>query len=127
MTSLQISAPGNGRNIASWIIRVLLAVAFLGAGGAKLAGVPMMVQVFDQIGIGQWFRYVTALVEIGCGLALFVPALTAIAALLLGVTMVFAVLTHLFILHTTPAPAVVLMLLAFTLVWLQRHRLPLVR
>ncbi|QND72837.1 DoxX family protein [Tardiphaga robiniae] len=124
MTSSQTTVPGKGRNIASWILRVLLAAAFLGAGGAKLAGVPLMIQVFDQIGVGQWFRYVTALVEISCAIALFVPVLTAPAALLLGVTTFFALLTHLFILHTSPAPAVVLLVLSFVLAWLQRHRLP---
>ena len=31
-------------------LRILLSIAFLGAGGAKLAGVEMMVMTFDQIG-----------------------------------------------------------------------------
>jgi len=44
--------------IGAWVLQGLLAAAFLAAGGAKLAGVPMMVQVFDQIGMGQWFRAV---------------------------------------------------------------------
>jgi uncharacterized membrane protein YphA (DoxX/SURF4 family) len=52
----------------------------------------MMVQVFDQTGFGQWVRIVTALVElVGAG-ALFVPRLTALAALWLGVTMFCAFL-----------------------------------
>jgi hypothetical protein len=39
---------------------VVVAAAFLAAAGAKLAGVPMLVDVFNQIGLGQDFRYVTA-------------------------------------------------------------------
>jgi len=117
------SAPGKGRLIGSWVIRILLAVAFLGAGGAKLAGVPMMVQVFDQIGLGQGFRYVTAAVEICGAIALFIPVLTGLAALGLGVTMFFALLAHLFILHTSPVGAVVLMVLSFALAWLHRDRI----
>lgn len=37
-------------------LRILLTLAFVGAGGAKLAGVEMMVATFDQIGFGQGFR-----------------------------------------------------------------------
>ena len=47
-----------------WGVRALLALAFGVAGMAKLAGMPQMVQVFDAIGVGQWFRYVTGVVEV---------------------------------------------------------------
>jgi uncharacterized membrane protein YphA (DoxX/SURF4 family) len=122
-TTYSVVAPGKGQVIASWILRVLLAVAFLAAAGAKLAGVPMLVQVFEQIGLGDWFRYVTAIVEIVGVAGLFIPGVTALAALWLGVTMFFALLTHLFILHTSPAGAVVLLVLAIVLAWLQRAQL----
>jgi len=36
---------------------------FLMAGGSKLAGVPAMVSLFDQVGVGQWFRYVTGIMS----------------------------------------------------------------
>ena len=39
--------------------RHLVATAFLAAGAAKLADAAYMVQLFDQIGVGQCFRYVT--------------------------------------------------------------------
>ena len=45
-------------------LRILLSIAFLGAGGAKLAGVEMMVMTFDQIGWGQGFRYLTGAIEV---------------------------------------------------------------
>ena len=45
-----------------WAVRLFLALAFGAAGAAKLAGVPQMVQIFDHIGIGQWFRCVTGIV-----------------------------------------------------------------
>lgn len=125
-TSIRATS-GKGLTITSWVIRILLAVAFLGAGGAKLAGVPMMVEVFDQIGMGQWFRYVTAIIEIAGAIALFIPALTALAALGLGATMFGAVLAHLFILPTSAFPAVMLMVLALTVAWLHRDRLGVIR
>ena len=48
-------------------LRLLLSIAFLGAGGSKLAGVEMMVMTFDQIGWGQGFRYVTGAIEVVLG------------------------------------------------------------
>jgi len=93
---------------------------FLAAGGAKLAGVPMMVGIFDQIGLGQWFRVVTGLVEAVGAIAPLVPATTAFAALLLAITMVFAVLTHLFVIGGSPAPAATLLIVNAANVWLRR-------
>jgi uncharacterized membrane protein YphA (DoxX/SURF4 family) len=46
----------------SWGLRILPAVVFFAAGVAKIVGVPMLVQSFAQIGLGQWFRFVTAVV-----------------------------------------------------------------
>jgi len=42
---------------------------------------------------------------------------------LLGVTMVFAVLTHIVILHNSPAAAVVLLLLNAAVLWLRRDQI----
>jgi uncharacterized membrane protein YphA (DoxX/SURF4 family) len=117
--SLLVQRPAKGKIVISWIIQSLLAAVFLAAGCAKLAGVPMMVEIFDQIGIGQWFRIVTALVEIGGAIALLVPGLAAFAALWLGVTMLCASLTHILILHNNPAPALVLLGLNAVLFWLR--------
>ena len=54
-------------------IKVLLSLAFLGAGLSKLAGVEMMVETFGVIGLGQWFRYLTGLIEVGSVVLLWVP------------------------------------------------------
>ena len=109
--------------IGAWVLQGLLAAAFLAAGGAKLAGVSMMVQIFDQIGMGQWFRIVTGLVEVIGAVALVVPGFAALGAAWLGATMFFAVLTHLFILHSSAMPALVLLTLNVLVVWLRRDQL----
>ncbi|WP_375267493.1 DoxX family protein [Planktotalea sp.] len=54
-------------------LRALLTLAFVGAGGAKLAGVEMMVATYDAIGVGQWFRYLTGIIEIGAAALLWLP------------------------------------------------------
>ena len=119
-------SPSRGRVIGAWIIQGLLAAAFLAAGGAKLAGVPMMVQIFDQIGMGQWFRIVTGLVEVIGAVALVVPGFAALGAAWLGATMFVAVLTHLFILHSSAMPALILLTLNVLVVWLRRDQLVVV-
>ena len=118
-----IQAPSRGRVVGAWIVQGLLAAAFLAAGGAKLAGVPMMVQIFDQIGMGQWFRIVTGLVEVAGAVALLVPGFAALGAAWLGATMFFAVLTHLFILPGSALPALILLALNALVVWLRRDQL----
>jgi uncharacterized membrane protein YphA (DoxX/SURF4 family) len=111
------------RVVGALILQGLLAAAFLAAGGAKLAGVPTLVQLFDQIGAGQWFRIVTGLVEVAGAVALLVPGFAALGAAWLGATMFFAVLTHFFILHTSALPALVLLALNVAVVWLRRDQL----
>lgn len=122
--SQTLSAPATplsgGCNILAWSLQVLLALVFLAAGGAKLAGAPMMVQIFDQIGLGQGFRIVSGLVEVVGAVALLVPGLAAIAAIWLGITMVGAVLAHILVLPTPVAPALVLLGLAALLAWMRR-------
>jgi uncharacterized membrane protein YphA (DoxX/SURF4 family) len=95
--------------LALWALQVLLAVAFLGAGGSKLAGTPDMVQLFAAVGAGQWFRLVTGLLEIAGAVLLLVPALAGVGALLLAGIMAGAVVAHLTVLGTPAvAPAVLL-------------------
>ena len=117
------ASPSRTRNYAAWALQIVLALAFLAAGGSKLAGVPMMVQLFDGIGIGQWFRIVTGLVEIVGAIGLLVPGFAGPAALWLGFTMVCATITHLTVLHTNPVPAVVLVVLNAVNAFLRREQI----
>ena len=100
-----------------WSVRILLALAFGAAGAAKLAGVPQMVQVFDAIGAGQWFRYVTGAVEVIGAVLILIRATGFLGALLLAATMVGAVATHLVLIGGSPVPAVVLGLLSTFVAW----------
>lgn len=111
------------RRIGSWVLQGIVATAFFAAGAAKLAGAAYMVQLFEQIGLGQWFRYVTGVVEVTGALALITPGLASLGGLWLGGTMIFAVVTHVFLLHTNPAPAIVLGVLNALIVYLRRDEL----
>ena len=74
-TSIQSVRPT--RRIGAWTLQAVLAAAFLAAGFAKLAGVPFMVDLFEQIGLGQWFRVLTGVVEVVGAVALLVPGLAS--------------------------------------------------
>lgn len=102
------------------LVKALLTLAFVAAGGAKLAGAEMMVATFDAIGAGQWFRYLTGFIEVGGAVLLWVPGLAFIGAGLLAVTMVGAIVAHLAILGPSLVPALVLGLLAAYIAWTAR-------
>jgi hypothetical protein len=61
---------GRATNGVLWLMQVVVAIAFVGVGSAKLSGDASMVAMFATIGIGQWFRFVTGGLEIvGAALA----------------------------------------------------------
>src|SRR5260370_14341426 len=120
MSAASIQSVRPTRRIGAWTVQGILAAAFLAAGAAKLAGVPFMVDLFAQIGLGQWFRVVTGVVEVTGAVALLVPGLASIRALWLGATMLGTVATHLFVLHTSPVPAIFLGVLNWLYVALPR-------
>jgi len=121
VTSIQTIRPS--RRIGAWTIQGILAAAFFAAGVAKLTSIPFMVDLFAQIGLGQWFRVLTGAVEVAGAVALLVPGLASIAGLWLGATMIGAVAAHLFVLHSNPGPAMVLGLLNTLVVYLRRDEL----
>jgi putative oxidoreductase len=121
------AAPSASRSrrgaIALWTTQVLVAAMFLLAGGLKLAGVPVEVTLFDAIGAGQWFRYVTGTIEVGSALALLVPSLAPFGALLLIPTMLGALATHLFIVGGSPVPALLMLIGAVAIAWARRAQI----
>jgi putative oxidoreductase len=92
------------------------------AGGSKFAGATAMVGLFNAIGIGQSFRYVTATIEVGSAIALLVPSLAPYGALALVPTMTGAVFTHLFIVGGSPLPALVLGVASAAIAWARRDQ-----
>ena len=104
-----------------WTLQLLSAALFLFAGLHKLTGDPMMVQMFGVIGLGQWFRYVTGAIEVVAGVLLLIPAGAAYGAAALAVTMVGAIITHLFIVGGSPMIPIVLLASTATIAWARRR------
>ncbi|HEY3683287.1 MAG TPA: DoxX family protein [Streptosporangiaceae bacterium] len=83
---------GRGWNITLWVLQVITAGWFLSAALAKFSASPMVMPAFAAIGLGAWFRYLIAVLEIAGVVAMFVPRLTGLAAsafvlLLIGATL----------------------------------------
>jgi len=105
-----------------WVLQVLVAAMFLFSAGLKFAGAADMVALFDEIGIGQWFRHLTGALEVLGAVLLLVPRLCALGALLLAGVMVGAVATDLLLGHS-PVPALVNLVLVTLIAWARRHQL----
>jgi hypothetical protein len=116
---------GRGRSgvVALWFVQIALAAMFLLAGGSKLLGAPAMVTLFNTVGVGQWFRYATGIIEVASAIALLVPSLAAFGAVALVPTMIGAVATELFIVGDSAIPPAVLLLGAIGVVWARREQL----
>jgi uncharacterized membrane protein YphA (DoxX/SURF4 family) len=79
----------------TWALRVCVALVFVGTGLEKFPSGPgYWVQVFDTIGLGQWFRYFTGVVETLGGLLFLIPRATTLGALLLASAMVGAMVVQ---------------------------------
>jgi putative oxidoreductase len=104
-------------------LKVLAGLAFLAAGSAKLLGAEMMVGTFEAIGVGQWFRYLTGVIEVGSAILLFVPGKQVFGAGLLVCTMIGATLAHLFILGPSAVPAIILGLISAVIFYVHRGQL----
>jgi uncharacterized membrane protein YphA (DoxX/SURF4 family) len=110
------------RRIALWALKILVGLVFAAAGAAKLAGVPMLVQEFDVIGLGQWFRFFTGAVEITSAVLLLAPRTSLFGALgLLGVC-VGALFAQATVLHGDLVHVFVLMAATAALAWTSRPR-----
>jgi putative oxidoreductase len=111
--SLLLTVPG-------WFLSVLLGLVFLSVGSLKLMSRPVTVQEFAQVGLGQWFRYFTGILEVSGAIALLIPAIARWAAVLLATVMSGAIVAHLLRLHTPPTLPAILLVLVLATAWLRR-------
>jgi putative oxidoreductase len=120
MTSLTLTETSTKRRatrVMIWTLQLVSAALFLFAGTLKLSGAPMMVQTFGTIGLGQWFRYFTGALEVISAVLLLVPSLARFGALALAVTMVGAILAHVFVIGGSPAVPIALLAATTAIAW----------
>jgi uncharacterized membrane protein YphA (DoxX/SURF4 family) len=108
---------GVARTVALWVLQVALAFQFAGGGLLKLTGAPEMVDLFADVGAGQWLRFVVGAVEVAGAVGLLIPRLSGLAALGLAGVLVGATLTNLFVIDQSPWLAIVLLLACALVAW----------
>ena len=122
MTTLTLTQTATKRRAIRgviWTLQLVSAALFVFSGTLKLIGAPMMVQMFSAIGLGQWFRYFTGALEVISAVLLLVPALARFGAVALAVTMVGAILTHVFVIGGSPAVPIALLAATTTIAWIR--------
>ena len=100
-----------------WTLQIVVGLYFIGIAGANFIGIPPMVEQFEKIGIGQWFRYVTATCQLIGGVALLTPKYSGYGALWLACIMVGAIIVRVAILGSNPAVAIILLLISGLVAW----------
>jgi hypothetical protein len=81
-----------------------------------------MVELFNQIGFGQWFRVLTGTLEALGAIALFLPRLRALGAVALCGLLVGALITHATV-GGSPVPAIVTLVVMAIIAWGRRREL----
>ena len=84
------------KTILSWTLRILFGILFLLAGLPKLLGDAGTLARFGDWGYPARFAHVVGLMEISGALALFIPRFARYGALLIGIVMIGAFITHIF-------------------------------
>jgi len=114
--------PGRATNVGLWVLQAGLAVQFAGGGIMKVIGAPVMVEMFTEIGAGQWLRYVVGVLEIAGAVGLLIPLLSSLAALGLAAVVVGAAITNVFLLEESPWLPLALLVGAAVIAWARRSR-----
>src|SRR5882672_9419460 len=109
-------------NVLLWLLQIGAAGMFLMVGFLKLSGNPQLVGLFEAIGLGQWFRYLTGSLEVGGAILLLIPRLSGLGALMLFGVMIGAIITHLFIVGGSPLMAILLLVVTGVVAWGRRQR-----
>jgi putative oxidoreductase len=83
------------RSLATWVLTVIVALAFLGASFAKFTASPSMVTLFQSFNYPLWFMYVTGVLELAGAVLVLIPQRAIAGATLLSVIMAGAIISHL--------------------------------
>jgi putative oxidoreductase len=109
-------------NVVLWVLQIAAAGMFLMVGYLKLSGDAQLVGLFEAIGLGQWFRYLTGTLEVAGAFLLLIPRMSGLGALMLAGVMIGAVATHLFIVGGSALMAIILFVVTGVIAWGRRQR-----
>jgi uncharacterized membrane protein YphA (DoxX/SURF4 family) len=110
-------------NVATWAVQAVVGFMFVSAGLMKLSGDAVMVDLFTEIGAGQWLRFFVGACEVAGGVALVIPRLTGLAAAALGALMVGAIVTNVAIIDENPTPPLIYLAVLAVIAYRRRDRI----
>jgi uncharacterized membrane protein YphA (DoxX/SURF4 family) len=119
----QAAARDSRNSMADWALRIGIAAAFAVFGAEKFTDSGhQWLKLFQQIGIGQWFRHFTGVVEVAGGALVLIPRTVTAGLALLACTMGSATLIWALVLGQ-PANGIVTgaFCVALVLFWLNRR------
>ena len=123
ISSPSSARPSRGLNVTLWVVQALMSVFFLvAASGPKLFGQHTAVDMFTQIGAGQWLRYFVGACELAGAIGLLIKPLSGLASIGLTLLMIGATITQVFVIHGGAAiatPAILAVVFAL-LAWARR-------
>lgn len=106
-----------GRLIASWALSGLVGVGLVGSAGAKLSGVPQIVENFEKFHLGG-YRVAIGVLELVVGALFLIPKTRSLGTLLVTGYFGGAIVAHL----TTNEPAeIVAPLILGSLAWVGNY------
>ena len=105
------------------MLKIVLAMLFVMAGGAKLYGVPAMVETFERVGLGQWFRYLTGALELVGAALLLWPGDDLIRGIVADRRLHWRFVAQLFVLHEDVIHAIVMAAILAAIAWTYRDQL----
>ncbi|MEV4807829.1 DoxX family protein [Nonomuraea sp. NPDC049421] len=100
-----VSRPASRGRLATrvlLVVRIVVGLDFIIGGVTKLFGIPVMVNLFDRIGAGQWFRYLVGFLELAGGIGVLIPALSGLAAFGLAALLISATFTNVVVIDDPP-------------------------
>jgi putative oxidoreductase len=106
--------------LVTWILRLAVAAVFLSVGLAKFGTDPMWVRLFEQIGFGVWFRYLTGGLQVAGAVLVLVPRTFLLGIAILASTMAGAVIVWI-VQFGTPGSAIIPGVLLVALVIIGVH------
>ena len=109
------------KRIGTWFIILLLATIFLGASVPKLGELGLFDSGFTRWGYPTWFAKGIGMIEATAAIFLIIPSTALYSAIVLGVVMIGAIITHLLFGEAVYAliPFTMLLLLTFV-AWVRR-------
>ena len=93
-------------------LRTLLAIIFAVAGLNLLLGTGQVVDLFEQIGLGQGLRFVSGFLALWSGILLLIPARAVVGSAIATAVSLGALLIQAFLSVGTPAATVIVAVLS---------------